>query len=1563
MNNTISTLESSRKTLCFMAFLIVLFMGAAPRANAQVPAMENPCDQITVSYDGYDYTANLFGSVCWFTQNMRNLHYADGSDILNVRAYNDDEAFVPEFGRLYTWADATRLPAGIPTTDSVQGLCPDGWFIPRAIDFQLLANRVGGADAMKSADPSYWLGYGPGLSPASGFNGQPGGLYKAENERYENMLGEGYFWSSTSASVIPLACSLQYGCPQALISEYDAGNGFSVRCVKYYYPPVLAQDLTLTNPTFSSVDATVSLTASGSQMPVVKFYVYTNPGASGTPVAESDYVEAVMTATDTTYSATLTPLATGTTYYVKAVAYNFFGESESNIATSTTLKLQLVSDHPDTFSSCSDTVRYTASVTGSYEAVDMQYIWTSNPIVGVASATGDELAVSFEATTSDTVLCKASYRGTYDSVRLVTDATITTTPVVKDTAITVGSRMAFTFVPDPNADGNIIPNTTTYTWSAPTSATVMGMMAGTDKRKITQTLVNNEVDEQVVAYTVTPSNTAACPGEPFEIAVTVIPMRSFCGISSVDNLGANERGSINHLDSVSDYDGNWYKVLQIGSQCWLKQNLRSSHAANGNAISYSVPNGGVDVELYGYLYNRSSMMNGENYSTTVPSGVQGICPDGWHIPSRAEWEIMLTALDNDAENNCGGVATQNTKALAADCCWKPSSAVCAPGNDVLTNNHSGFSAVPAGHYFGGSFKELNEWAHFWTCTQGSDGGNSDRNYVYNILKDHVVASKETWLSSGYANFDTYYGYSSTSVSVRCVRDEETILGGFPCPGQPTVTDIDGNVYNTVLIGEQCWMRENLKTTRYADGTNLALGTTNSSSKPFRYNPDNNPANVETYGYLYNWFAVMNGEGSSNTVPSGVQGICPDGWHVPSDAEWTRLLNYVSNHPAFVCSGNTAYIAKSLADITGWNSGTNNCVVGNDQSKNNVSGFGARPAGYHETSTNFGRNAYFWSSTEASSNRVYYRSLNYYVATIHEQSYEKKYSLSVRCISNADMPDAEPPAVTTGSLTNISSTSAVCGGEVSSDGGASVSARGVCWATTANPTVSGDHTTDGFGLGTFSSSITGLTPGTIYYVRAYATNSESTSYGNEVSFTTLNIPADGQPCLGMTTVSDYDGNTYNTVKIGNQCWLRENMKTTHYSDGTLIPLGNTPSTSESYCYNPDNNAGNVSIYGYLYNWKAIMRDNVTSDANPSGVQGICPKGWHVPSEAEWTQLENYVKSQNAYTCDGNSASIAKALAATTEWGSSSDQCHPGDQSVYTNNATGFSVLPAGYYNNVGYYVEKEKAALFASATELDSYGIYNRGISYNSDGVFSDYRSKDYGYSVRCLYDEASAIGGLPCPGTPTVSDVDGNIYNTVKIGDQCWMRENLRTTRYANAEEIPLGTNSSATVAYRFNPNNDANNVPSYGYLYNWSAVMHGENSGNGVPSNVQGICPDGWHVPSNAEWTVLTDYVSGQSAYLCSGNSNNIAKSLASTAGWNTGSNTCAVGNNAADNNATGFSALPAGCRTSPYDFGNTAYFWSCTESSADNVYYRSINYYLAVVHTYNYTKNYSLSVRCLLN
>ncbi len=228
------------------------------------------------------------------------------------------------------------------------------------------------------------------------------------------------------------------------------------------------------------------------------------------------------------------------------------------------------------------------------------------------------------------------------------------------------------------------------------------------------------------------------------------------------------------------------------------------------------------------------------------------------------------------------------------------------------------------------------------------------------------------------------------------------MDGYPCPGMPTITDRDNNTYNTVLIGTQCWMKENLKTTKYADGTAIANGTTTSTTTAYWYYPNNSSSNQSTYGLLYNWKAVMRNSSSSASNPSGVQGICPTGWHVPSDNEWKQMEMAVGMSQSDADNaGYRGNIAAKLSGNTGWNSSGNANAAGNlNAPDRNSSGFSALPAGYYSSSYNlFGNGADFWSATEYSSDNAYSRTLYYSNAYVLRNNFNKSYGFSVRCLRN------------------------------------------------------------------------------------------------------------------------------------------------------------------------------------------------------------------------------------------------------------------------------------------------------------------------------------------------------------------------------------------------------------------------------------------------------------------------------------------------------------------------------------------------------------------------------------
>ena len=544
---------------------------------------------------------------------------------------------------------------------------------------------------------------------------------------------------------------------------------------------------------------------------------------------------------------------------------------------------------------------------------------------------------------------------------------------------------------------------------------------------------------------------------------------------------------------------------------------------------------------------------------------------------------------------------------------------------------------------------------------------------------------------------------------------------LPCKENPTITDVDGNVYSTVQIGNQCWMRENLKTTKYADGTSISLGSVTSSSVAYRYYPNNDTTNVAAYGMLYNWKAVMGDASSSDSNPSGVQGICPTGWHVPSNGEWIQLTDYVSSQSKYWCNSNRTYIAKALASTTGWRSQTIICAIGNYPIANNATGFSAMPAGLGRSDGNNTFStytyAYYWSATENNKTMASGILLNASQGSPYHNSIQKQIGRSVRCLRNQTLP-----SVSTSPVGDITSTSAIGGGVITNDGNCAVTARGVCWSTSHNPTIDDNKTTDGTGAGNFTSNLTGLTAGTTYYVRAYATNSVGTAYGDEVAFTPF--------LCGNSTISDIDNNIYNTVQIGEQCWMKENLRTTRYADGISIILGSSTSNDVPYWYYPNNDSLNKASYGLLYNWEAVMGNTSSSNTTSDGVQGICPNGWHVPSDAEWTELTEYVGNQSEWRCGNNKQYVAKALAATEGWRqSASSSCAVGYHQN-NNNATGFFALPAGVFN--GIYVQfNERTYFWSYGTD----GQCNRSIYYYSTHIYTNYDNlKKNGFSVRCLRD-------------------------------------------------------------------------------------------------------------------------------------------------------------------------------------------------------------------------------------
>jgi uncharacterized protein (TIGR02145 family) len=309
-----------------------------------------------------------------------------------------------------------------------------------------------------------------------------------------------------------------------------------------------------------------------------------------------------------------------------------------------------------------------------------------------------------------------------------------------------------------------------------------------------------------------------------------------------------------------------------------------------------------------------------------------------------------------------------------------------------------------------------------------------------------------------------------------------------------------------------------------------------------------------------------------------------------------------------------------------------------------------------------------------------------------------------------------PSVTTTSFSLVTTTTAVTGGNISTNGTATIIARGVCWATMSSPTITNNKTSDGTGSGSYLSNITGLTPGTFYYVRAYATNITGTAYGNQQTISTPLI--DFNPNLTYGSVADVDGNSYKTIQIGTQTWMAENLKVTRYRNGDPIPNVTSYLVWESlamgaYCdYN--NMSSNSTIYGRLYNWYAV-----------DDPRFLCPSGWHVPTDAEWHQLALFLDPTAIYyQYESEIAGGKLKEIGTIHWSS---------PNVGATNESGFTALPGGSGHGAGTFSALNTHGGWWAATLYSGVPL-TRGMSYASSRVNRGTVYKWDGFSVRCLKD-------------------------------------------------------------------------------------------------------------------------------------------------------------------------------------------------------------------------------------
>ena len=385
----------------------------------------------------------------------------------------------------------------------------------------------------------------------------------------------------------------------------------------------------------------------------------------------------------------------------------------------------------------------------------------------------------------------------------------------------------------------------------------------------------------------------------------------------------------NPTGTITDIEGNVYKTVKIGDQWWMSENLRTTKYCDGTSITYAPDfNSWENVNIsrypaYCYLYDDPKNNNplGKLYNNYTINNKKNICPCDYRVPTENDWNVLKKTLGGMTQegyesNNVGG------KLMASNPLWDFKS-------DCITNE-SGFNALPSGMRtsFGNFYEMYNKFAYFWIADYSD-------NITAFILPSGVLNGKDC--NIGVSNSF----YTEPGLSIRCVKKA-------PYPNTLTAIDIDGNIYQTIDIGNQTWMTTNLNVSRYNNGDVIPQVQDYNQWKNLKTGAwcyyANDTSNGTVYGKLYNWYALHDN-----------RGLAPAGYHIPSDQDWDRLVNFVGGY-------NIAGYELKESGNSHWS---------NPNAGTNIHGFSGLPGGYLSSNgfcciTESGR---WWSTTPVLTNNV------------------------------------------------------------------------------------------------------------------------------------------------------------------------------------------------------------------------------------------------------------------------------------------------------------------------------------------------------------------------------------------------------------------------------------------------------------------------------------------------------------------------------------------------------------------------------------------------------------------
>jgi len=314
-------------------------------------------------------------------------------------------------------------------------------------------------------------------------------------------------------------------------------------------------------------------------------------------------------------------------------------------------------------------------------------------------------------------------------------------------------------------------------------------------------------------------------------------------------------------------------------------------------------------------------------------------------------------------------------------------------------------------------------------------------------------------------------------------------------------------------------------------------------------------------------------------------------------------------------------------------------------------------------------------------------------------------------------DPVVPSISTLAVNNITVSSAKCDVKILNNGGSPITQYGICYSESPNPSLllSTAFTTETAATDNFTHTLNSLKSNTQYYVKSYATNAVGTAYGNELEFTTSEAASSEilfNDKLTYGSVSDVEGSIYKTITIGTQTWMAENLRSTTFRNGDLIPTTATLTQDIFSEISPiyQWSLGNTDVNGRLYTWFAA-----------TDPRNVCPIGWHLPTDAEWTTLINYLGGE--YLAGDKLREIGQV-----HWGVN------GNGNWNATNKSGFTGLPAGSKESTGVYKPNSNVCVWWSSSSNKSDSGVCRQIWDNTSQVGFMNINKKYGYSIRCVQD-------------------------------------------------------------------------------------------------------------------------------------------------------------------------------------------------------------------------------------